>query len=99
MKIRVIRPCSENAGKVIVKCHLGYCLQLQKFVDLLRGHSTEFRRILYFESSNLLWLKQNGKTILVNSNGEVTVNGADSVDEAVKVVQEIENVEKLMQSR
>lgn len=90
MEIKTIRPCSEKRSKVIVVCSLGFPLHIERLRHYLARRKTAFKKSLFFESSNLLWLKQNEKSILVSGDGKVTVNGAESVDDALKVVKEIE---------
>lgn len=97
MEIKTIRPCSEKKSKVIVVCSLGFPLHIDRLRNYLVRTQAPFKRILFFESSNLLWLKQNERSILVSSDGKITVNGAESINDALKVVREIERIAMFME--
>ena len=94
MKIRSIRPCSEATEKVIVESDLGFFPNLKRLVEILKSKKI-FNTILFFEAPDLLWVKGNKKSIVIDSKGDVTVYSADNINEAVKIIQEIEKIIKL----
>lgn len=89
MKIRAIRPCSENT-KYMVVCDLGYPVNLRKICSSIRN--TKKFKVIFFEKSNLAWIMFDVKRILIYESGKIIVNGADDVDDAIRIIKEIEKV-------
>jgi ArsR family metal-binding transcriptional regulator len=95
MKVRSVKPCSEFPDKVIVICDLDHPLNIKLLSAFLRT-SKEFDKTIFLEKSDLAWITSGAKRILVNSNGKITVSGADDIDDALKAVDRIQKMHSMM---
>jgi len=94
MKVRSVRPCSEFPDKLIVICDLDRPLNIKLLATYLKS-SKEFDKTIFLEKSDLAWITSGVKKILVNSNGKITVSGADDIDDALKVVDRIQKTHSM----
>lgn len=84
----MIRPCSEVSGKVIVTIYVGHSLDPKRLFSDLKKTST-FKRVIFFEKYNLIWITSDVMKVIVRENGQVIVSGAKSKDEALKIVKQL----------
>ena len=93
MKIQTVKPCSGTDNKVVVRCEIGKSLDLRNLCRRLESKEI-FTNLVLFESSNMLWLSRDLKSITVSGQGEITIHTADDIDDAMSVVRDILDVIK-----
>lgn len=89
MKIQEITPCSEISDKIIVRFNLDRRLNLTKLYKSLK-RKAKFRNVIFFGKNKMIWLRKDMKSIIISGHGQIIVNTANDVGDALEVVEEIQ---------
>jgi ArsR family metal-binding transcriptional regulator len=93
MKIKMVKPCSEISNKIIVVCDLNNPVNTRKLSVLLKVRGN-FNAVISFSKSGMLWLRHGEKSVIISRNGEIIINGADNIDDAMTIATRIVDVIK-----
>lgn len=92
MKIRLIKPCSEDIHRVIVEGEIDLNFTIEEVYEKLK--ILKFSKMIFLPSLGTIWISVNSIKIIIFENGRIIVSRCNTKEKGESLIRTIDNVQR-----